>query len=202
MTPHHFLHVTNKTKRLSESCNTYLGISSRAPRRALIGRSEKRRPRGIAHIPVTPLSHRWARHVIPSTCRQPRLERHCSPNLPATHICFVNPSSSMTENAQPPPDSTSTAPVEGGATMNPDTNAEPSQPDAMNLDGANDAGPSAQNGTANAELSFEPRIPDKKDATLREFLAKMDDYAPIVCLHLASTASSTVSLTCARFLML
>lgn len=26
----------------------------------------------------------------------------------------------------------------------------------------------------------EPRIPAKKDATLREFLGKMDDYAPIV----------------------
>jgi transcription initiation factor TFIID subunit 10 len=28
--------------------------------------------------------------------------------------------------------------------------------------------------------SAEPRIPVKKDASLREFLGKMDDYAPIV----------------------
>lgn len=28
---------------------------------------------------------------------------------------------------------------------------------------------------------LESRIPAKKDATLREFLGKMDDYAPIVC---------------------
>lgn len=28
---------------------------------------------------------------------------------------------------------------------------------------------------------LEARIPAKKDATLREFLSKMDDYAPIVC---------------------
>jgi transcription initiation factor TFIID subunit 10 len=27
----------------------------------------------------------------------------------------------------------------------------------------------------------ESRIPAKKDATLREFLSKMDDHAPIVC---------------------
>lgn len=30
------------------------------------------------------------------------------------------------------------------------------------------------------DAAFEPRIPAKKDATLREFLGKMDDYAPIV----------------------
>lgn len=37
---------------------------------------------------------------------------------------------------------------------------------------------------------FEPRIPAKKDATLREFMGKMDEFAPIVrllpfplCLH-------------------
>lgn len=107
----------------------------------------------------------------------------------------------MTENAQPPPDTASTAPVEGDATLDADTNPETSQPDAMNLDGANDAGPSGQNGTAPPELSFEPRIPDKKDATLREFLAKMDDYAPIVCLHPTSVAVQQFYANFCRFQM-
>jgi transcription initiation factor TFIID subunit 10 len=53
--------------------------------------------------------------------------------------------------------------------------------DAMNLDGANDAEPAAVNGMADSAAAFEARIPVKKDATLREFLGKMDDYAPIVC---------------------
>ena len=55
------------------------------------------------------------------------------------------------------------------------------QPDAMNLDGANDTEAPQRNGVP-AEHSMEARIPAKKDATLREFLSKMDDYAPIVCL--------------------
>lgn len=43
----------------------------------------------------------------------------------------------------------------------------------MNLDGANDAP---------AEIpAIESRIPAKKDIALREFMGKMDDYAPIVC---------------------
>lgn len=62
------------------------------------------------------------------------------------------------------------------------------QPDAMNLDGANDmdgnapSGPPAADGImgAGAPPTSELRIPTKKDASLREFLSKMDDYAPIV----------------------
>lgn len=27
----------------------------------------------------------------------------------------------------------------------------------------------------------EPKLPSRKDASLKEFLGKMDDYAPIVC---------------------
>lgn len=53
------------------------------------------------------------------------------------------------------------------------------QPDAMNLDGANDGDAPQRNGVA--ENPMEARIPAKKDATLREFLSKMDDFAPIVC---------------------
>jgi transcription initiation factor TFIID subunit 10 len=58
-------------------------------------------------------------------------------------------------------------------------NHDATQADAMNLDGANDEAPTT-NGIPEA-TAFEQRIPAKKDATLREFLGKMDDYAPIVC---------------------
>lgn len=40
------------------------------------------------------------------------------------------------------------------------------------------------------EGSFEPRIPAKKDATLKEFLGKMDEYAPIVYLTFRITIRS------------
>lgn len=58
-----------------------------------------------------------------------------------------------------------------------DTIAEATQPDSMNLDDANDARPEEDE----ANKPVEAKIPAKKDATLREFLGKMDDYAPIVC---------------------
>lgn len=58
-----------------------------------------------------------------------------------------------------------------------DISAETTQPDSMNLDGANDVRPEEDE----ANKPVEAKIPAKKDATLREFLGKMDDYAPIVC---------------------
>lgn len=30
--------------------------------------------------------------------------------------------------------------------------------------------------------AVEPKLPTRKDASLKDFLSKMDDYAPIVCL--------------------
>ncbi|KAH7054590.1 transcription initiation factor-like protein TFIID subunit 10 [Macrophomina phaseolina] len=69
------------------------------------------------------------------------------------------------------------------------------QPDAMNLDGANDmdtqqssSNQASGAGTAPGQEGILPgappaselRIPTKKDASLREFLSKMDDYAPII----------------------
>lgn len=66
-------------------------------------------------------------------------------------------------------------------------------PDAMALDRNNDtttadAAPaltSDANGTHDEAPALETRIPAKKDATLREFLSKMDDYAPIVRIALS-----------------
>ena len=65
--------------------------------------------------------------------------------------------------------------------------------DGMNLDGANDAFPSSAAAVAAATgqapeapslndlpALLEPRIPQKKDTSLREFLGKMDDYAPLI----------------------
>jgi transcription initiation factor TFIID subunit 10 len=58
-----------------------------------------------------------------------------------------------------------------------DTSAETTQLDSMNLDGAADLRPAEED---EVNRPVEARIPAKKDATLREFLGKMDDYAPIV----------------------
>lgn len=59
-----------------------------------------------------------------------------------------------------------------------DVSQEPTQPDSMQIDSiTEDAMPSA----TEVPTASEPKIPAKKDASLREFLGKMDDYAPIVC---------------------
>lgn len=55
---------------------------------------------------------------------------------------------------------------------------------AMNMDSANDAAGAAAapetNGLSAIPAVLEPRIPQKKDTSLREFLGKMDDYAPLI----------------------
>jgi transcription initiation factor TFIID subunit 10 len=58
---------------------------------------------------------------------------------------------------------------------------------------ANGAQPS-ETTEANADdapvpLATEPRLPTRKDASLKEFLNKMDDYAPIVCILLTPCGS-------------
>ena len=50
---------------------------------------------------------------------------------------------------------------------------------AMSFDGAGDVGPVGPD-VDPAASAADPRLPIKKDASLREFLGKMDDYAPIV----------------------
>jgi transcription initiation factor TFIID subunit 10 len=87
----------------------------------------------------------------------------------------------MAEEAQPPPNHPDVAAVDDvDGSLEADIKPDPSPPEAMNLDGANDTEPSAPNGVPAPEPPFEARIPAKKDATLREFLGKMDDFAPIV----------------------
>jgi transcription initiation factor TFIID subunit 10 len=49
----------------------------------------------------------------------------------------------------------------------------------------------AEREPARLELQ-EARIPTKKDATLREFLSKMDDYAPIVSYLLTACCSRSI----------
>jgi transcription initiation factor TFIID subunit 10 len=46
--------------------------------------------------------------------------------------------------------------------------------------GGASAAPAADVNAATA-AGLEPRLPTRKDVSLREFLNKMDDYAPIVC---------------------
>lgn len=60
-------------------------------------------------------------------------------------------------------------------TMNEDDH---SAAQGINLDGANDMA------TDHDMPTLETRLPAKKDVALRDFLSKMDDYAPIVRLHI------------------
>lgn len=66
-------------------------------------------------------------------------------------------------------------------TVEEEINRDATQADTMNLDGAAQAEPPAVYGIADTAQTFEARIPAKKDATLREFMGKMDEYAPIAC---------------------
>jgi len=103
-----------------------------------------------------------------------------------------------TASPQPPPDAVEAVPAE-------EKEVEEELGDgmvddgAMALDGAGDlpeVQPASAPETTTAEAipqpeEMEARIPAKKDATLREFLSKMDDYAPIVCRVLPRSYSST-----------
>lgn len=64
--------------------------------------------------------------------------------------------------------------------------APPATTDTMNLDGAADPPPPTDpppqpDGIHPPQAVLEPRVPQKKDASLRDFLAKMDDqYTPLI----------------------
>ena len=76
-------------------------------------------------------------------------------------------------DTQPEGDSQAQADFEASVEVDFNMDDNPSA-SAMNVDGANDAP------TETKLPTLETRIPAKKDASLREFLSKMDDYAPIV----------------------
>jgi len=104
-----------------------------------------------------------------------------------------------TASPQPPPDAVEAIPAEEKE-QGEEVNDDLVDDGAMALDGAGDL-PEVQSTSApeitTAEAipqpeEMEARIPAKKDATLREFLSKMDDYAPIVCrLYLDPTLRKT-----------
>ncbi|CBX92378.1 hypothetical protein IAQ61_006233 [Plenodomus lingam] len=86
----------------------------------------------------------------------------------------------MSDSINQPPDAVMEVNEDLDATVEDEINHDVPQADAMNLDGATDAEPTAVNGVTDEAVTFEARIPAKKDATLREFLGKMDEYAPII----------------------
>lgn len=92
----------------------------------------------------------------------------------------------MSDSTTQPADASMEVSEELDPTVEEEINRDATQADAMNLDGAADAEP-AVNGVSDTAQTFEARIPAKKDATLREFLGKMDEYAPIVRLPHASS---------------
>lgn len=103
------------------------------------------------------------------------------------------PSTQQQQQSQP----TSTDPTVNGTLPSFDNQAEqdldaeiqsdPTADEGMDLDGASDARPASgsqapneANGLPAIPAIPEPRIPQKKDTSLREFLGKMDDYAPLI----------------------
>jgi hypothetical protein len=87
----------------------------------------------------------------------------------------------MSDSTTQPADTSMEMNEELDATVEEEINHDATQVDNMNVDGAADAQP-ATNGDAGVPQAVqEARIPAKKDATLREFLGKMDEFAPIVC---------------------
>lgn len=89
-----------------------------------------------------------------------------------------------TINTQPTQESTEDPALDVDRELDAEINpASSNETMAMNMDGPNDApGASAPeaNGLSAIPAVLEPRIPQKKDTSLREFLGKMDDYAPLI----------------------
>ncbi|KAL8796568.1 MAG: hypothetical protein Q9182_007345 [Xanthomendoza sp. 2 TL-2023] len=98
----------------------------------------------------------------------------------------TQPTSPIPPSAQPqsPPFDPSSAAYDNDADPDIDMTLDPSsftvkqESPIGGLDGANDDPP--QNGNEAEDEGLEGKIPVQKDITLQEFLAKMDDYAPII----------------------
>lgn len=90
------------------------------------------------------------------------------------------PSQPTNGSQEQPAPSSSTAPVSSDATVKPepDLDASIEQDIDMNADSA--AGPNPDEGEAALDPIAAALPPSKKETSLREFLSKMDDYAPIV----------------------
>ncbi|KAF2002891.1 transcription initiation factor IID, TAF10 subunit [Amniculicola lignicola CBS 123094] len=87
----------------------------------------------------------------------------------------------MADQSQPTATDSTVGPTdELDPSLEAEISQDPTQPEPMHLDGANDMDSATRNGHTNEAPPLEARIPAKKDATLREFLNKMDDYAPII----------------------
>ena len=85
---------------------------------------------------------------------------------------MADPSNPITQPTEPKEE-------ELEASVDTDIKQDPAtQADSKTLDGANDPNPSDD--IDGVPEVVEPRILTKKDATLREFLNRMDDHAPIV----------------------
>lgn len=106
----------------------------------------------------------------------------CPPQLhptPSARLYIAAGTANMSDSTSQPPDTKMEVIEDLDPSVENEINHDATQADAMNPDGANDEAP-AVNGAAEATAAFEQRIPAKKDATLREFLGKMDEFAPIV----------------------
>jgi transcription initiation factor TFIID subunit 10 len=106
------------------------------------------------------------------------------------------PSSQPNGSQEQPPASTPAETVDSAIKPDPDVDASIEQDIDMNADQAQGA---------NADDAVDPIAaapqPSKKETSLREFLSKMDDYAPIVCLTLSSPSiSSDLIISSLRFL--
>lgn len=93
-----------------------------------------------------------------------------------------SPSQQPSNGSQEPPAPSSTAPPETADSAikpDPDLDASIEQDIDMNAD-QNASGTADENAPGLDALAAAPP-PTKKETSLREFLGKMDDYAPIVC---------------------
>lgn len=89
------------------------------------------------------------------------------------------------------------------ASIEADISQEPLNQDSMDVDAKDETMNASSSTVLNAEnpAMTDPRIPAKKDASLREFLNNMDDYAPIVRSDLCACAREYADVKETRYQM-